>query len=123
MSKKKKKKKDEQQANGSVEHAPEVSFESAPADGSAPVAEAKKKRTKAAPKKTAAKKSTATPAARKSGTKRSAIKNKAYEPTDDEIRLRAYFIAERRARTSGVGDPAQDWLDARRELIEEFGQS
>ena len=121
MSKKKKKKKEEQQANGSIEHAPEVSYDGAAADESAPIAEAKKARTKAAPRKTATKKS-ATPAAKKSATKRPA-KRKGYEPTDDEIRLRAYFIAERRARSSQIGDPAQDWLDARRELIEESGQS
>jgi hypothetical protein len=41
------------------------------------------------------------------------------EPTDDEIRLRAYFLAERRHRLSLPGDSAHDWIEARRQLIEE----
>src|SRR5438132_14293446 len=41
------------------------------------------------------------------------------EPSDEEIRLRAYFIAERRIRLSLPGDSDHDWIDARRQLIEE----
>lgn len=41
------------------------------------------------------------------------------EPTDDEIRLRAYFIAERRHQLSLPGDSNHDWIEARRQLIEE----
>ncbi|PYI90938.1 MAG: hypothetical protein DME97_15520 [Verrucomicrobia bacterium] len=41
------------------------------------------------------------------------------EPTDDEIRLRAYFLAERRQKLSLPGDSAHDWIEARRQLIEE----
>lgn len=41
------------------------------------------------------------------------------EPTDDEIRLRAYFLAERRHQLSLPGDSAHDWIEARRQLIEE----
>ena len=44
------------------------------------------------------------------------------EPTDDEIRLRAYFLAERRHRLSLPGDSAHDWIEARRQLIEEAGR-
>ena len=43
------------------------------------------------------------------------------EPTDDEIRLRAYFLAERRHRLSLPGDSNHDWIEARRQLIEEAG--
>jgi hypothetical protein len=43
------------------------------------------------------------------------------EPSDEEIRLRAYFIAERRIQLSLQGDSAHDWIEARRQLIEEAG--
>jgi hypothetical protein len=43
----------------------------------------------------------------------------AAEPTDDEIRIRAYFIAERRMRLSLPGDSDHDWIEARRQHIEE----
>jgi hypothetical protein len=41
------------------------------------------------------------------------------EPTDDEIRIRAYFLGERRHQLSLPGDSAHDWIEARRQLIEE----
>ena len=41
------------------------------------------------------------------------------EPSDDEIRLRAYFLAERRHKLSLPGDSNNDWIEARRQLIEE----
>ena len=41
------------------------------------------------------------------------------EPSDDEIRLRAYFIAERRLQLCLEGDSTHDWLEARRQLVEE----
>ncbi len=44
-----------------------------------------------------------------------------YEPSDEEIRIRAYFIAERRMQLSLAGDSAHDWVEARRQLIEEPG--
>jgi hypothetical protein len=44
------------------------------------------------------------------------------EPTDEEIRLRAYFLAERRHRLSLSGDSNHDWIEARRQLIEEAGR-
>lgn len=43
------------------------------------------------------------------------------EPTDEEIRIRAYFLAERRLQLSLPGDSAHDWIEARRQLIEESG--
>jgi hypothetical protein len=39
--------------------------------------------------------------------------------SDDEIRLRAYFIAERRMREGLPGDSGHDWLEARRQLVAE----
>jgi hypothetical protein len=33
--------------------------------------------------------------------------------------MRAYFIAERRMQLSLPGDSAHDWIEARRQLIEE----
>lgn len=45
------------------------------------------------------------------------------EPTDDEIRLRAYFLAEHRVRGALPGDQAADWIEARRQLRAEAGLS
>ena len=39
--------------------------------------------------------------------------------SDEEIRLRAYFIAERRMQNGTPGDSSTDWLAARRQLLEE----
>jgi len=36
--------------------------------------------------------------------------------TDDDIRLRAYFISEQRHRDGIPGSSADDWLEARRQL-------
>lgn len=41
-------------------------------------------------------------------------------PREDEIRQRAYEIYQRRGATAG--DAHTDWLQAERELAEEFGQ-
>lgn len=43
------------------------------------------------------------------------------EPSDEEIRIRAYFIAERRLQLALQGDSAHDWIEAKRQLIEEAG--
>jgi hypothetical protein len=43
------------------------------------------------------------------------------EPSDDEIRLRAYFISERRHRLNLPGDSSLDWIEARRQLLSEGG--
>jgi len=39
--------------------------------------------------------------------------------TQDDIALRAYFIAERRRAQGLAGDQHQDWLEAEREIIAE----
>ncbi|HEY1581752.1 MAG TPA: hypothetical protein VGF73_01490 [Chthoniobacterales bacterium] len=38
--------------------------------------------------------------------------------SDDDIRMRAYFISERRQQKGLAGDSAHDWLEARRQLEE-----
>lgn len=40
-------------------------------------------------------------------------------PTDEDVRLRAFFIAERRTRLALPGDASSDWLEARRQLLSE----
>jgi Protein of unknown function (DUF2934) len=45
----------------------------------------------------------------------------AAEPSDEMIRTRAYFIAERRHRLGLPGDAGTDWLDAKRQLVSELG--
>jgi hypothetical protein len=44
------------------------------------------------------------------------------EPSDADIRLRAYFIAERRVQLALQGDPALDWIEARQQLLQEARQ-
>jgi hypothetical protein len=107
-----------------VPRKPKTSVETKPAE---PVAAAisngkesapqPKKKTRAAAAPTKKKK----PAAAKKPAKQPAegISKRASEPTDDEIRLRAYFIAERRHKLSLPGDSNHDWIEARRQLIEE----
>jgi len=41
------------------------------------------------------------------------------EPSEEAIRLRAYFISELRRERSMPGDAVHDWIEARRELLEE----
>ncbi len=43
------------------------------------------------------------------------------EPSDEEIRMRAYFISERRRRFALPGDAESDWLEAKRQLLSETG--
>ena len=42
-------------------------------------------------------------------------------PSDEEIRIRAYFISERRRRFALPGDADSDWLEAKRQLLSETG--
>ena len=39
------------------------------------------------------------------------------DPSDDAIRIRAYFISERRRRFALPGDAESDWLEAKRQLL------
>jgi hypothetical protein len=43
------------------------------------------------------------------------------EPSDDAIRLRAYFISERRRRFALPGNAESDWVEAKRQLLSEAG--
>jgi len=43
------------------------------------------------------------------------------EPLDEQIRIRAYFISERRRRFALPGDADSDWIEARRQLVSETG--
>lgn len=44
------------------------------------------------------------------------------EPSDEAIRLRAYFISERRRRFALPGDAESDWLEAKRQLLSGAGR-
>jgi hypothetical protein len=44
------------------------------------------------------------------------------EPSDDAVRLRAYFISERRRRFALPGDAESDWVEAKRQLLAEARQ-
>ena len=44
------------------------------------------------------------------------------EPSDEAIRLRAYFISERRRRFALHGDVQSDWQEAKRQLLSEAGR-
>jgi Protein of unknown function (DUF2934) len=43
----------------------------------------------------------------------------AFDPTDEQIQMRAYFISERRRRLALPGDANSDWLEAKRQLLSE----
>jgi hypothetical protein len=70
---------------------------------------------------------TAGPAPKKTATPRTgkvsmpAEAGRMARPSDEEIRLRAYFISERRRRFALPGDADSDWLEARRQLLSETG--
>jgi hypothetical protein len=104
-----------------VENKPADNAAAPSANGKMSAPEPKKKsRASAAPgkkKKPAAAKKTSTRKPVTSATKIAA--SRPVEPTDDEIRIRAYFLAERRQQLSLPGDSAHDWIEARRQLIEE----
>jgi hypothetical protein len=106
-----------------VPRKPKSTVEPKPADD-AGAQSANEKATGAEPKKkaraAAAVKKKKPAAAKKPAKKPSAPAPKAGgEPTDEQIRLRAYFIAERRHKLSLPGDSSHDWIEARRQLIEE----
>ena len=77
------------------------------------------KSTGAKPKKSASRKKSVRTNMPTSG----AMATSGYEPTDEEIAVRAYFIAERRLQLALEGDSDQDWLEAKRQLVEEAKRS
>ena len=48
-----------------------------------------------------------------------AVAATAFDPTDEQIQMRAYFISERRGRFDLPGDANSDWLEAKRQLLSE----
>jgi len=79
------------------------------------VADKPPRRAPAKAKKAPAKKATKPPAKTPSSSAGAA------EPTDAQIRIRAYFIAERRHRLALPGNADSDWLEAKRQLLVEAG--
>ena len=43
----------------------------------------------------------------------------AFDPSNEQIEMRAYFISERRRRFDLPGDANSDWLEAKRQLLSE----
>jgi hypothetical protein len=90
-----------------------------------------KDKSKASVEETALNGQAAKPAAKKASSlrkktasrKKSATSKAAPHISDEAIRTRAYFIAERRKRMSLPGDADSDWLEARRQLLAELGGS
>ena len=80
-------------------------------------AESGPKRKEAAPKKKTVR--AIKPASSKKASSPATIR----EPSDEEIRIRAYFIAERRIQLSLQGDSTHDWIEARRQLVEEASRT
>jgi hypothetical protein len=104
-----------------------VQNENQPADESRTLPDEKRidnvtspRRALASAKKTKAPRKT-TETARGTKTKTRAKSPSPAEPTDDEIRTRAYFISERRHRLALSGDAGSDWLEAKRQLLSESG--
>lgn len=85
------------------------------ADAAAPVKEARSAKVPSARKKPLAKRASAVTGRKPKSV--SAVNAVPFEPTDEEIRLRAYFIAERRHRLDLPGDADSDWLEAKRQLV------
>jgi len=52
-----------------------------------------------------------------------ATKNEKSHVSDEAIRIRAYFISEQRERLAIPGDANSDWIEARRQLLAELGES
>jgi hypothetical protein len=93
------------------------------ADGSTP---AEPKAIGAAPKpkrKKAAQKKKTVRAIKPAAPKKASSSASIHEPSDEEIRIRAYFIAERRIQLSLQGDSDHDWIEARRQLVEEANRT
>ena len=81
------------------------------------------RKTNAGGKPTTAKvKKTAAPKKRtvdKTETEVAAVSTAAFNLTNEQISMRAYFISERRRRFDLPGDANSDWLEAKRQLLAE----
>ena len=72
--------------------------------------------------KPAAKKATS-PRKKATTRKTPATKKEKSGVSDEAIRIRAYFISEQRERLAIPGDANSDWIEARRQLLAELGES
>ena len=59
------------------------------------------------------------PAIQKNEPQVAPVRATAFDPTDEQIQTRAYFISERRRRFDLPGDANSDWLEAKRQLLAE----
>ena len=74
------------------------------------------------PTKTTKKKTAPAATAKKPAAKKPAVpKTPKASYTQDDIALRAYFIAEKRHRLGVHGDSHSDWVEAERQLASENG--
>ena len=74
--------------------------------------------TKTTTKKTAADVIAGKPTAKKPAAPR---KKKEVRPTQEDLALRAYFLAEKRQKLGLPGDALADWIEAERQLVAESG--
>ena len=109
MAKKSKIETEKQEAGSGLESTAGSAGTEPKATGPAP----KPKQKKATPKKKTIR------ASKSATSKKASSPVSAREPSDEEIRIRAYFIAERRIQLSLEGDSAHDWIEAKRQLVEE----
>jgi hypothetical protein len=66
----------------------------------------------------------ATSARKKAATRKTPeTKKEKSRVTDEAIRIRAYCISEQRERVGIPGDANSDWIEARRQLLAELGES
>jgi len=94
-----------------------------PSEPGASSAEAKIDKVKARRTSTSGKNGKPAPKKRSTARKTATPKQQAKRRTaaDEEIRLRAYLISERRRRFDLPGDASSDWLEAKRQLLSESG--
>ena len=98
------------------------SADGAPPEPSGLPAETKTQKTPAARRTSTPKSATARKKAATAGKAKASMPpeaGKAAEFQDETIRLRAYFISERRRRFGLLGDAESDWLEAKRQLLSE----
>lgn len=102
------------------------SKDQAPPEAGAPPAEMKIRKTPATGRASTTRKTSGatakkSPAARKVKVSMPVEAGTMTEPSDDAIRLRAYFISERRRRFALPGNAESDWVEAKRQLLFETG--
>jgi hypothetical protein len=68
-------------------------------------------------------KRTSSPRKKATTRKTPATKEEKSRVSDEAIRIRAYLISEQRERLSIPGDANSDWIEARRQLLAERGES